>query len=252
MTRELKHIGVVVPPANVTCEGEFPKFLPEGVALLFNRMSRPGSKMTAEATLAMMETLERAAADLAAPQPGPEVIVCACTSGTFLAGPAEHGSWGRRIHERTGVAGITTATAVLEALTALRARRVFMISPYPEPVHRVEVGFLEFHGFKVVADDTFACPDEPTIRAVTSRQVAERLHGHRTVIRGCDAVFASCTALHTMDRIEEMERDLGVPVVSSNSATLWAALRQIGADTRNLGAGRLYERDLTHAFLAAT
>jgi len=42
-----------------------------------------------------------------------------------------------------------------------------------------------------------------------------------------DAIFISCTNLRTFEIIEKLERDLGVPVITSNQATLWMALRQI-------------------------
>ena len=52
----------------------------------------------------------------------------------------------------------------------------------------------------------------------------------------------SCTNFRTLDVISHLERDLEKPVVSSNSATLWAALNLMDVDTSEIELGTLYER----------
>lgn len=247
MIPDLTRIGVLVPPGNCTCEAEFPRYLPEGFAVNFNRLSRPGGRLTTESLLAMIVSLERAAKDMAMVEP--KVILYACTSGTFLSGPAKHGELGEKIRAATGVPGITTSTAVLEALRALSAGRVFMATPYPKDINEHEIEFLEYHGIQVPKHDSFLYQESRDIRVTPSAKTAELVLKHKSFIKGMDAVFISCTNLRTMDQIERLERELGVPVISSNSATLWAGLREAGAETRGLRAGRLYGLDLTHAFL---
>jgi len=39
--------------------------------------------------------------------------------------------------------------------------------------------------------------------------------------------------------IDRLEQRLGVPVISSNTATFWACLRRAGVDDALAGAGRL-------------
>ncbi|MEC8163876.1 MAG: maleate cis-trans isomerase, partial [Pseudomonadota bacterium] len=57
-----------------------------------------------------------------------------------------------------------------------------------------------------------------------------------------DGLFTSCTNLATMDRNTEMEDRLAKPVVTSNSATLWRALRAANA-LADIDAGALFQRD---------
>jgi maleate isomerase len=59
-----------------------------------------------------------------------------------------------------------------------------------------------------------------------------------------DGVFVSCTALRAVGAVERIERRLGKPVVTSNQAFLWHALRLAGVDDRLSGFGRLWERRL--------
>ena len=54
-----------------------------------------------------------------------------------------------------------------------------------------------------------------------------------------DAVLLSGTGLPTVGVLEMLERDLGKPVISSNQASLWRALRMAGVREPVAGFGRL-------------
>jgi maleate isomerase len=131
--------------------------------------------------------------------------------------------------------------AVVEALRAFGAHRLLLVAPYPHDIVRTEVKFLEHYGFTVAAWDTFNCQTSEENRKLSSEQIAEKVLGHRGTIAECDAVFVSCTNILTMDQIERLERELGKPVVTSNQATLWAALKKMDVDIRGLRGGRLFE-----------
>jgi maleate isomerase len=187
----------------------------------------------------MMESLERAAKDIA--QTHPEVILYGCTSGSFLSGVGREADAAKKIMEYTGIPGITTSTAVIDALKAVDASQIFMVTPYPDDISEAEITFLGHQGIKVVAHDSFRCLTVEALQKISSEQVAEMVLAHRQAIKMCDAVLISCTNLLTMDKIQYLERELGLPVISSNQATLWAGLRHLNVDTRGLGAGRLFE-----------
>jgi maleate isomerase len=57
-----------------------------------------------------------------------------------------------------------------------------------------------------------------------------------------DAYFLSCTAVRTAEVIEELERDLDRPVVTSNQAMVWHCLKELGVRAEVKGYGRLFDR----------
>ena len=56
---------------------------------------------------------------------------------------------------------------------------------------------------------------------------------------GADAIFLSCGALRSTEVIDEIEKEVGKPVVGSNQTMLWNTLRMAGIEDRLKGCGRL-------------
>jgi maleate isomerase len=54
-----------------------------------------------------------------------------------------------------------------------------------------------------------------------------------------DALFIACTALRAAQCTPEIERQTGLPVVTSNLAAAWASLRQCGVAPDPRAASRL-------------
>jgi len=236
MDNQVRRLGVLLPPGNVAIEREFPLLLPPGVVINHNRLSRERAGVTdRDSLLGMADSLERAASDLA--QAHPEFVLYGCTSGSFMGGPGHEADIARRIQEITGIRAITTSTAVVGALRAMRARRVYMVTPYPDEINAHEVCFLAHYGIEVAGWDSFRCGSSEKNRGVASEQVAAMVLQHGAEAMGCDAIFISCTNLLSADQIPILEHALDRPVVSSNQASLWAALRNIEVDTRGVAAG---------------
>lgn len=237
MNNQQRRIAVLLPPGNITVEREFARYAPAGVAFNYNRLSRPVSESTKSSLLSMVPSLERTARDLA--QTHPELMLFACTSGSFLEGRGKEDELARRIFTYTGVPAITTSMAVVDALSALKLKRVYMITPYPDDINDEEVEFLGHYGVEVAGYDSFRCAVTEHTAAVSSEAVTEMALGHRAEIKRCDGLFVSCTQLLTLDQIETIERELDCTVVTSNQATFWAGLRYLGLATRELALGRL-------------
>lgn len=238
MPVDSKRIGALLPANDVTLEYEFVSFAPTGVTVHSNRLYRSNPALTAEALLEMVDSLEQRAKELAYTHP--DVIVYGCTAGSLVGGPDRHRVLGDSIREHTGIPGVTTATAVLDALAAVGGQRIFIITPYPERLNENLIGFLAHHGYETVGVTSFLCENGEQIGYIDSAETAERALASRDAIAKADAVFISCTNLRAMDRLEQLEAELGRPFVTSNQATLWAALNAIGVTTGSIRAGRLF------------
>jgi maleate cis-trans isomerase len=63
--------------------------------------------------------------------------------------------------------------------------------------------------------------------------------GRAADAKDADALLISGTGLPTAGVVERLERDLAKPVVTSQTATLWKALRVLRVDAPVKGYGRL-------------
>jgi maleate cis-trans isomerase len=155
---------------------------------------------------------------------GVDLLAYGCTSGSLIGGVEWEENLRRRIEGAAEAPAVTTAGAVVEGLRALGAERVSVFTPYVDAVNCLERRFLEAHGFRVDAMRGLGHTDNQVI----GRVPGPRLEAFIAPAPGSDAVFVSCTNLPAVHLIEGLEERHRVPFVTSNQATMWAALRLLG------------------------
>jgi maleate isomerase len=118
---------------------------------------------------------------------------------------------------------LTTSGALLMALEALDSRRVAVATPYDAAVTERLVAFLAEAGIATTGSSHLGMGAEIwRVSADTVLALARALP-----LDGAEVVFLSCTNLPTYDVIPSLEAELGVPVLSANLVTMWAALRHL-------------------------
>ena len=226
-------IGLLVPSVNTVAEPEMNRMAPEGVACFAARMRN--ARADFEDTVGLIKHVERAADELASAHV--DVVAFTCTAGSFVQGGKGEDELQKKIEKAAQTPSVTTSGAVVKALRSFRAKRLVMATPYPEEINRLEKVFFEEKGFEVLTIKGLGIIDafkiglempDSTYRFVKSVDSSS-----------ADAVFISCTNYRTIDIIERLEDDFKKPVVSSNQATFWAALRTIGCRESVHGYGRL-------------
>ena len=63
----------------------------------------------------------------------------------------------------------------------------------------------------------------------------------RAAAKGAQAVFLSCTNLRTLDIIDDLEAELGLPVISSNQVLAWHMAEATAAPHASDAPGRLFK-----------
>jgi maleate isomerase len=104
----------------------------------------------------------------------------------------------------------------------------------------MERRFFEDSGIEVTGATSLGIGDTREI----ARQSAPEIHdlGRRAWIAGSDALLISCLALRSHLVIEELEKELKMPVITATQAALWAALRLAGVTESLPGYGQLLLR----------
>ncbi len=228
-------IGLIVPSSNTTMEPELYRAIPQGVSIHISRI--PLREVTVESLLEMEKHSLRASQELA--DADVDLILYGCTSGSLVGGPGFDKTIAGKIYEATGKPAVTTATAVIEALEALAVKRIVVATPYIDEINDAEKRFLEAHGLEVLSIKGMGVRRNTDIGRISPHEVYRFA---RSLYKGrAEGLFISCTNLRTFEVIESLEKDLEIPVVTSNQASLWASLRRLGIRDRIEGLGRLFE-----------
>jgi maleate cis-trans isomerase len=233
-------IGVLVPPGNPTVEPEFYQMAPEGVTIHFARLqgfqaaNPPGAAAGMEArTLAYLDELPGPA--MALSSVGPGVVILAHTASSYAMGFAHEPQLIDRLTSLTGTPVITAAGAILAALQYLGVKRLALGTPYPETISARGRAFWEAAGFDIVGYQRLVGVQN------IYRETEERAYqlACQANTPDAEAVLLSGTGMPTVRVLDTLEQDLKKPVLSSNQAALWRALRLAGVQQAITGFGSL-------------
>jgi maleate isomerase len=230
-------IGLITLASDSSVLPEYSLVMPNDVAVYAAPIVLPRGEVTAAALSEMLagDQLERAAELLV--WTDVDVIVFACTSGSLVHGVGWDREIAGRIERASGRPATTTTTTVLAALRAVGATSLAIATPYLEEINAIERRFLEASGFSVASIGGLGCATDAEIGRLEPADAVSLVE--RVATPEADAVFISCTNFHCLSAIASLERQLGKPVVTSNLAGAWAALRQIGVADEIPGYGRL-------------
>jgi maleate isomerase len=240
MLGKLRRIGLLVPSSDSVTEADFKMFLPDEVSFHTARLYHSDNTKRGHATLeAICSGIEPMTPTLL--QVSPELVVFACTSGSFFNGDGWDDELERRMRAIANVPCIVTAKAVKLAFSTLGVRRAYMVTPYPETINKLEIDYFRKGGIEITDYTYFHFEKSKEISDMVPQQILDRVMENEGAIRKAGALFISCTGLRGMEVAAEAERRLNVPTVTSNSANIFATLRTLNMDTSGVNAGRLFK-----------
>jgi maleate isomerase len=230
----MKRLGVIIPSSNTTVETEFSAVLQSSdISLHYARI--PLNNVTVKDLQNMEKETESAAKLLA--DAAVDLIAFACTSGSLINGLGYDKAIAQKIAETSGCSAVTTSTAVVDALKALKIEKLGLATPYIEEVVEKEVDFLSKSGFKVVSTQSLGIRENLQIGKLSPNDA--KILAEKSDSNLAEAVFISCTNLQTFTVLPTLEAQLNKPVVSSNSATLWASMKHLKTKAP-VNLGRLF------------
>ncbi len=212
-------VGLIIPSVNSMSEPQFNHYAPPGMGIHIARArvagpwKRPLPQMADEITLSA-----QLLSDV-----GPDLIVFHCTDTSMTQGPQGEGRILDLVKGATGIDAVATSRLVVEALQALKMKKLVLLTPYAS--NKAVVDYLVATGHEVLADVALGLKAQE-FADVTPREWVELAHQHDRP--DADGIFLSCTNTTQIDAIAEIERTLGKPVVNSNQAVLWGCMRRLG------------------------
>ncbi len=169
----------------------------------------------------------------------PDLVLYGCTSATLTHGLGFDRILVDQIKSLTGAKAITAAGAIIKGLQAVGAQKIGFASPYVGDVNDQAVQFLSDAGFETVkrADIGRALSSHGQ-GALTPDDVFDlALQADQPDV---DAIVIACTDMRAVEAIEKIEATLEKPVITSNQAMAYGALKALGLQHNALAYGRLF------------
>ncbi|MSQ72680.1 MAG: maleate cis-trans isomerase [Betaproteobacteria bacterium] len=229
--RPRARIGLIIPSVNTLTEPQFFRYAPRDVELHVTRNRIELERSLIDQLPAILD-----AASLLA-DCGADLIVYHCTGMSMGSGKAQEAQMVEAIRKTTGKPSTSTATAIINAFRVLGTRKVMLATPYAQVINDLEKKFLAEHGIEVLRDRALDLPIPEGMCGATPDVWIQTVMEMRDP--QADAYFLSCTNIQSVDAVTELEQRLGKPVVTSNQASLWYALRRCGIEDTIPGLGRL-------------
>jgi maleate isomerase len=246
VTKLQYRIGQIVPSSNVTMETEIPALFraretmsPERFTFHSSRMRM--KKVTQEELAAMDANSLKCAIELSDARV--DIMGYACLVAIMSMGRGYHCVSEVNLHEETvkndaPAPIVTSAGALVKGLQALGAKKLALIMPYMKPLAEKVVDYLEHQGFEILDYIALEIPDNLEVAAqnpLNLLEVAKRLN-----LTGVDVLVASaCVQMPSLQAIDLLETQTGIPVTSAAVCTTWEMLRKLNLDTRIPMGGRL-------------
>lgn len=222
-------IALYIPLQNANMQPEYEAMRPEGVSNQIYRFTLEEADNVPDRIVSVVD---------GALGCWPDMVVIGNSVEMRVWTPEEHLEYKSRLQEKLGDVPVITATdACVAALKTIGAKKVAAISPMSDVYSKSVKDYYEAFGFEVV-DHAGLQVAEP--RDIIKIGIDEAREGLRKVDHEeVDTFLHVGGALGIVDKIEQLENDLGRPLISSNAATYWYALRKLGVTDPIPGFGQL-------------
>lgn len=167
------------------------------------------------------------------------MITFNCTSSSFIKGMDFELHLVEVMEKASSLPAVCAAGAVADSIRFLGARKVLVISPYPEEVNKQMESYLMkdqragVHGlYQVALGDRKLNPWQ---------QFKKVLEAYKASPSGADAIFFSCGATRLIEVVPFLEDELGIPVLTTNLCNVWKSLQILGIRKPIFGKGKLLE-----------
>jgi len=229
-------LGFILMSTDLAAEQDLYDMAPDGVGVHFTRL-RTQDLTTNETLAEHIEGMADAASRIH-PAARPNIISYSCTSGSIVNGEENIMA---EIKKGAPYAKPTTlVTGVLDALEELNAKKIVLGTPYIDEVNTAEAKFLYEKGINLI--------DVQGLGLATGMEMGRVLPQYWKEFAceidtpDADAIFLSCSGIRALEAVEEIEKIVNKPVITSNQAQMWSCLRRVGIQDDIKGFGQIFKQ----------
>jgi maleate cis-trans isomerase len=220
-------IGLIVPSNNTVIEPELYHIAPKGISFHFTKLlmdtPRPSSNIR-DVEGESVKILQHS---------GVNLIVYACMSTSI----SDSDQWEKEVSRKTGISTTTASSSIKSALKAVNCSKLALVCHYPTAELPPIIDWLESQSLNITKTETANINNQQEVCNISVEEVYKMTE--RANSDDADAICILGTDLRTFPIIDEIEKSIKKPVISSNLAILWKALKLSGQEEQIAGHGYL-------------
>jgi maleate isomerase len=219
-------LGLVVLKADETIERDFRQIFSDCDISIYVTRIPSGDEVTGETLAEMSNNLPTAASLLPASLQF-DVVGYGCTSGSAVIGTDRIEQLVKSTCKTNHVTD--PLSSLVEQCRERGVKNLGLLSPYVASVSQKLRDALTTSGIATPVFGSFDEAEETRVAKISQSSVRDAAIdiGRSPLV---DGVFLSCTNLHTLDVIPDIEAELGKPVFSSNQVLAWNMARLAGVE----------------------
>jgi maleate isomerase len=227
-------VGIVRPTLRTGGFEDLIRMLPDGIGVipLILNVRRGGL----DEFKAAIPAYEEKVAELAAT--GVDVINPAGAPPFMGLGYDKEQALLRTWQDRYGTRIFTSGTSHIDALRALKVRRFIGATYFRGDINAIYARYFKDAGFDCLAMAGMDV-DFDKVQELSSFEVYRFVKAAFLAHRGAEAIYMLGPAWRTLDIVDMLEQDLGVPVVHAIPAQCWDIQRHLHVRQPVMGYGRL-------------
>lgn len=246
MAAQRKRVGFLWPADGLN-DAEYLKFLPPELDWFVARYDAgtETEDLTPETLAAYAEpaVMTRAARLLRAVSP--DVVACGDHAASFIAGEAGADGMAAAVGQVLGCPVTTMSDATGEALRALGARSIAVVSPYADDVTAALLDSLSSTGFSLVGCQILGAIREEEIGTRIAKDwLPDLLAFAQSLPERPDALFLAGGGVCFADEIVRFEAETGLSIVTAPGALVWQASRLASVSPESPGLGNLFRSEV--------
>jgi maleate isomerase len=213
-------LGLMIPTNNTVIEPELALLTPSGVALYTTRMISSRSGYASVSGLQhIVSNVERATEELSIT--GVNAFLYGCLSTSFVH-PDWEASYASHIRKRSKSPAITAMSATISAIRSFNTDDIALLCSYESEMLRLGLNRFAADKINVVSVHSLGISNFSTLSNITNIDIYRSARSMD--LKEAKMLCILATDIPSVKIINTLEKDLVIPVISTNQSLLWNVL----------------------------
>ena len=228
-------IGLIKPTMRPGSTEEMIKLLPEGIGVIplflnVRRGAREEFQAAIKAYEPLIQQLAEQECDIILPEGAGPFVILGFEGERDLV---------RKWEKKYGRPMVTSSTSQVNSMKALGIKKPLVVSYATGVTDKDRDTYFTKAGFKVAGQPVIPLPDFEKAGQISAHEVYAYIKKEALRMPKADGMVMRGSGWRSLETVEWLEQDLGIPVVHAVTARIWEVQKRLNVNQKLTGFGRL-------------